>query len=260
MSYETLLYDTRDQIAYVTLNRPERLNAINPRMRIELNEIVGTVLRDPDIRGLVLTGMGRAFSAGADLKEGRSQEQSIVESLQDREETDVRWRLWQLYKPTIAAINGFALGGGLELALCCDFRIAARSAEFGMPEINLGSIPGGGSTQRLPRIIGSSKSMHLIMTGRRIRADEALSIGLVDQMVGDDALLQVTEGFAKELAAKPPVALRYAKEAIRKAWELPLKDGLRLEAHFNALLRTTEDRQEGARAFREKRTPRFVGR
>jgi enoyl-CoA hydratase/carnithine racemase len=260
MAYETILYEKRDLIGFVRLNRPDVLNAMNRQMRTELDDVLKHARSDAEVRVLLLTGNGRAFSAGADLKERRQQEQTIVESLRDRRETDFRWRLWQFDKPTVAAINGFALGGGLEVALCCDFRVAVASAEFGMPEVNLGSIPGGGGTQRLPRLVGYNKAALLIMTGRRIGAGEALSMGLIDQVAPEGELLKVAESLAQELASKAPMSLSYAKEAIRKAWELSLEDGLQLESHLNALLRTTEDRQEGARAFREKRAPQFKGR
>jgi enoyl-CoA hydratase len=179
---------------------------------------------------------------------------------EQRRRLDFRQAMDRCWQPIIAAVNGFALGGGLELALACDIRIAAVGATLGLTEVNLAIIPGGGGTQRLPRLIGRGKALELILTGARIPADEALRIGLVERVVPDGEALKAAADLARTIAAKAPVALRYAKEAVVKGLELPLADGLRLEGDLSTLLRTTEDRLEGAKAFLEKRAPRWTGR
>jgi enoyl-CoA hydratase len=206
-----------------------------------------------------VTGAGeRAFSAGADIRE-------FVEPLvpvrfrEQRRHLDFRQGMDRCPQPIIAAIRGYALGGGLELALACDVRIAGEDAQFGLTEVNLAIIPGGGGTQRLPRLVGRGKALEMILTGARLPATEALRIGLVERVVPAAEVLPVAMQLARTLADKAPVALRYAKEAVVKGLELPLADGLRLEGDLSTLLRTTEDRLEGARAFLEKRRPRWQG-
>ena len=258
--YQAITYAVADHVATVTLNRPDVHNAMNEAMRRDLTRCFDAIALDEDVRVVVVTGAGeRAFSAGADIRE-------FVEPLvpvrfrEQRRRLDFRQAMDRCWQPIIAAVNGFALGGGLELALACDIRIAAAGATLGLTEVNLAIIPGGGGTQRLPRLIGRGKALELILTGARIPADEALRIGLVERVVpGGEALKAATE-LARSMAAKAPVALRYAKEAIVKGLELPLADGLRLEGDLSTLLRTTEDRLEGAKAFLEKRPPRWTGR
>jgi enoyl-CoA hydratase len=258
-TYETLLVEQRQQIVYGTLNRPTSLNALNITLRDDLRRCFTDVQANRDVRVVVITGAGRAFCAGADIKEWR-EPTSVVE---DREER-VRRNIWQTMSrcevPIIAAINGFALGGGCELAMCCDIRVASDRAQLGLTEVTLGIIPGGGGTQRLPRLIGEGKALELILTGRRIDASEALRLGLVEQVVPHDLLLPTAEGLAQTIASRAPLAVKYAKEAIVRGRELPLTEGLKVEAELYTLLRTTEDRMEGARAFQEKRPPRFKGR
>jgi len=258
--YQAIAYAVADHVATVTLNRPDVHNAMNEAMRRDLTRCFDAIAVDEDVKVVVVTGAGeRAFSAGADIRE-------FVEPLvpvrfrEQRRRLDFRQAMDRCWQPIIAAVNGFALGGGLELALACDIRIAAAGATLGLTEVNLAIIPGGGGTQRLPRLIGRGKALELILTGARIPADEALRIGLVERVVpGGEALKAATE-LARSMAAKAPVALRYAKEAIVKGLELPLADGLRLEGDLSTLLRTTEDRLEGAKAFLEKRPPRWTGR
>jgi len=259
-TYETIRYEVDDGVAVVTLNRPDVLNAMNDVMRRELTRCFEDLVTDEQIRVVIVTGAGdRAFSAGADVRE-------FVEPLvpvrfrEQRRRLEFRQVMDRCPQPLIAAINGYALGGGLELALACDIRVAAADARLGLTETALGIIPGGGGTQRLPRLVGRGKALELILTGARIDAAEALRIGLVERVVPAGEALAAATGLARGLAARAPLALRYAKEAVVKGLELPLADGLRLENDLSTLLRTTEDRVEGARAFLEKRPPRWTGR
>jgi enoyl-CoA hydratase len=257
---QPITYAVAEHVATITLNRPDVHNAMNQAMRSDLTRCFERLVTDDDVKAIVVTGAGdRAFSAGADIRE-------FVEPLvpvafrEQRRRVEFRAVMDRCPQPIIAAINGFALGGGLELALACDIRVAAAGATLGLTEINLAIIPGGGGTQRLPRLVGRGKALEMILTGARIAADEALRIGLVERVVpAGDALKAATE-LARTIAAKAPVALRYAKEAVVKGLEMPLADGLRLEGDLSTLLRTTEDRVEGAKAFLEKRAPRWTGR
>jgi enoyl-CoA hydratase len=259
-SYTAIRYEVSEHVATVTLNRPDVHNAMNEAMRRELTRCFEAVALDEDVKVVVVTGAGdKAFSAGADIRE-------FVEPLvpvrfrEQRRRVDFRLAMDRCWQPIIAAINGYALGGGLEMALACDIRVAAANATLGLTEINLAIIPGGGGTQRLPRLVGRGKALEMILTGGRIPADEALRIGLVERVVPAGEALKAAAELARSIAAKAPVALRYAKEAIVKGLELPLADGLRLEGDLSTLLRTTEDRVEGAKAFLEKRAPRWTGK
>jgi enoyl-CoA hydratase/carnithine racemase len=258
--YQAITYTVAEHVATVTLNRPDVHNAMNEAMRRDLTRCFDAVATDEDVKVVVVTGAGeRAFSAGADIRE-------FVEPLvpvrfrDQRRRLDFRQAMDRCAQPIIAAVNGFALGGGLELALACDIRIAAVDATLGLTEINLAIIPGGGGTQRLPRLVGRGKALEMILTGARLPADEALRIGLVERVVPAGEALKAATELARTIAGKAPVALRYAKEAVVKGLELPLADGLRLEGDLSTLLRTTEDRLEGAKAFLEKRPPRWTGR
>ena len=258
--YQTIRYETVDGVATITLDRPDVLNAMNDAMRRELTRCFTDLAGDDDVRVVVVTGAGeRAFSAGADIRE-------FVEPLvpvrfrEQRRRLDFRQVMDRCAQPIIAAIRGFALGGGLELALACDIRSASEDAQLGLTEVNLAIIPGGGGTQRLPRLIGRGKALEMILTGAHLPAAEALRIGLVERVVPPADVLSNAMELARTLAGKAPVALRYAKEAVVKGLELPLADGLRLEGDLSTLLRTTDDRLEGARAFLEKRRPRWQGR
>jgi enoyl-CoA hydratase len=259
-TYEAIAYEAADGVAAITLNRPDVHNAMNETMRRELTGVFERLATDDAVRVVVVTGAGeRAFSAGADIREFVAP-QAPVQFRDSRRRVDFRQAMDRCPQPILAAVNGFALGGGLELALACDIRVAAATATLGLTEINLAIIPGGGGTQRLPRLLGRGKALELILTGARIPADEALRIGLVERVVPAGEALAATRELAHTIAAKAPVALRYAKEAVVKGLELPLADGLRLEGDLSTLLRTTEDRLEGARAFLEKRPPRWAGR
>jgi E-phenylitaconyl-CoA hydratase len=259
MAYETILFEVRERVAHVTLNRPEQLNALSFQMRAELGQAFEACAADDEVRAVVLAGAGRAFCAGVDLSDG-SFEESPVESVGVRVRGDFRAKLVGMGKPTVAAVQGYALGGGCELALCCDLRVAADDAQFGLPEINLGSIPAGGASQRLPRLIGTTRALELLMTGDRLPAVEALAVGLVNRVVAPDALPGAAAELAAKVAVKAPLAIRYLREAVYRGLDLPLDDGIRLEAYLGGLLRTTEDRVEGLAAFREKRAPNFRGR
>jgi enoyl-CoA hydratase/carnithine racemase len=259
MAYEAIRYELADGIATITLNRPAVHNAMNERMREELTACFGELARSDDARVIVVTGTGdRAFSAGADIREFVAP-QVPVRFREGRRRIDFRAAMDRCPQPVIAAIRGFALGGGLELALACDIRIAGEDSQLGLTEVNLAIIPGGGGTQRLPRLVGRGKALEMILTGARIDAREALRIGLVERVVPATEVLSSAQALARTLAEKAPVALRYAKEAVVKGLGLPLEDGLRLENDLATLLRTTDDRVEGAKAFLEKRKPRFTG-
>jgi enoyl-CoA hydratase len=259
MAYEVIRYELADGIATITLNRPAVHNAMNERMREELTACFGELARTEDARVIIVTGTGeRAFSAGADIREFVAP-QVPVRFRDSRRRVDFRAAMDRCPQPIIAAIRGFALGGGLELALACDIRIAGEDSQLGLTEVNLAIIPGGGGTQRLPRLVGRGKALEMILTGARVDAREALRIGLVERVVPATEVLSSAQALARTLAEKAPVALRYAKEAVVKGLGVPLEDGLRLENDLATLLRTTDDRVEGAKAFLEKRKPRFTG-
>ena len=260
MKYATILHEAADGVVTITLNRPEVHNAMNEQMRQELTRCFGDLATSDAARVVVVTGAGeRAFSAGADIREF-VEPQVPVRFRESRKRVDFRQAMDRCPQPIIGAIRGYALGGGLELALACDIRIAGEGAQLGLTEVNLAIIPGGGGTQRLPRLIGRGRALEMILTGARIDAREAWRIGLVERVVPAADVLASARELARTLAEKAPVALCYAKEAVVKGLELPLADGLRLENDLAALLRTTEDRVEGAKAFLEKRKPRFTGK
>jgi enoyl-CoA hydratase len=259
MTYETLRLSTEDGVATVTIHRPEKRNALNAQVRRELVDTLDALAEDPDVRVVILTGAGdRAFVAGADI--GEFAERSPLEQRAAMEGRRVFEVLADHPKPTIAAINGYALGGGCELALACDLRIAARSARLGQPEVALGLLPGGGGTQRLPRLVGLGRALRMILTGDLLDAEEAARIGLVDEVVDDDALAGRARAVANRIAAHSPVAVKLIKQAVRAAAELPLSAGLALERELFITAFASEDRAEGVAAFLEKRTPAFRGR
>jgi len=260
MTYQAIRSETRDGVATVTLNRPEVHNAMNETMRRELTHVFDSLATSEDVRCVVVTGAGeKAFSAGADIREF-VETGSPTQFRESRKRLDFRQAMDRCWQPIIAAIRGHCFGGGLELALACDIRIASEDSRLGLTEVDLAIIPGGGGTQRLPRLIGRGKALELILTAARIPATEALGIGIVERVVPADRLHAEAHALARTIADKAPVALRYAKEAVVKGLELPLADGLRLEADLSTLLRTTDDRLEGARAFLEKRKPKWSGR
>jgi enoyl-CoA hydratase/carnithine racemase len=260
MPYEAIVVESADGVTTITLNRPEVHNAQNAAMRRELTETFTRLRTDDQTRVVLVHGAGdKAFSAGADIREF-VKPLVPVEFREERRRHDFRQEMDRCPQPIIAAIRGHCFGGGLELALACDIRIAADDARLGLTEIDLAIIPGGGGTQRLPRLLGRGKALEMILTGARLPAAEALAIGLVERVVPAARLLDEARALARALAGKAPVALRYAKEAVVKGLELPLADGIRLEGDLSTLLRTTEDRLEGAKAFLEKRPPRWQGR
>ena len=257
--YEAIRYEQADGVATITLNRPDVHNAMNQAMRRELLEVFTRLRGDDQVRAVVVTGGGeKAFSAGADIREFL--EPPVPTQFREaRRRIDFRREMERCPQPIIAAIRGYAFGGGLELALACDIRIAAEDAQLGLTEINLAIIPGGGGTQRLPRLVGRGKALEMILTGMRVPAAEALRIGLVERVVPAAEVHSAAQTLAKTLAERAPIAMRYAKEAVGKGLGMSLENGLRLENDLATLLRTTEDRIEGAKAFLEKRKPRFTG-
>ena len=260
MTDAPVLYEVADHVATVTLNRPAVRNAMNTALREAMTERFTALAADDDVRVIIVTGAGdKAFSAGADIREFVA---PLVPTRfrAERRRLDFRQVMDRCPQPIIAAIRGIALGGGLELALACDVRIAGDDAVLGLTEVDLAIIPGGGGTQRLPRLVGRGKALEMILTAQRIDAAEALRIGLVERVVPAAEVMNAARTLARELAGKAPLALRYAKEAVVAGLELPLADGLRLEGDLSTLLRTTEDRLEGARAFLEKRKPDWKGR
>jgi enoyl-CoA hydratase len=260
MAYENVLFDVKEQIARITFNRPSVLNALNRKTIDELGDCLNAVRRDDTIRALILTGAGeKAFIAGADINElaRRNPVDGMEFSLYGQE---VIHRLETLGKPSIAAINGFALGGGCELALACTIRIASRTAKLGQPEVKLGIIPGYGGSQRLARRCGKGIAHELILTGEMIAAEEALRIGLVNRVVEPADLLGVAEAIACKIIANAPLAVKYAMEAVEHGMEMSQKEGLFLEATLFGLCCATDDMREGTRAFLEKRPPKFQGR
>jgi enoyl-CoA hydratase len=260
MAYDNLLFEVSEKIARITFNRPNVLNALNRKTMDELGDCLKTVRADDEIRVLILTGAGeKAFIAGADINE-LSQQTPV----NGREFTlygqEIIHRLETLGKPAIAAINGFALGGGCELALACTLRIASRNAKLGQPEVKLGIIPGYGGSQRLPRLCGKGVAHELILTGEMISAEEALRVGLVNRVVESSELLTTAEAIAKKIIANAPLAVKFAMEAVEHGMEMPQEEGLYLEATLFGLCCATQDMREGTRAFLEKRPPKFEGR
>lgn len=258
-AYETIKIEREDHVVWIVLNRPHRLNAINHTMMEELLDALTIVENDPGVRSVIITGEGdRAFSAGADISAFPKATPVMAEEL-SRKGQKVFSTIEELSKPVIAAINGYALGGGLELALACDFRIASEHAELGSPEINLGIIPGWGGTQKLVRIVGLRNAKRLVMLGERLKAEEALHIGLVDKVVPFENLRDEARTLAKKLSDGPPVALKYAKYALNFGSQVPLEIGLRLESALMALLFSTNDVKRGIEAFMSKSKPEFKG-
>lgn len=257
MSYRNLILEKKERIAWLTLNRAEVGNALNLLLANELEEACRKINEDDEVWVVVLTGAGEVFCRGNEPGE-------LVRGLDELEllppSSLASRSIASLSRPVIVALNGDALEGGLELALAGDIRLAAKGARLGFPEIPEGLIPGGGGTQRLPRIVGRGKALELILTGDLISAEEAHRLGLVSGIVPREELESEAERLAQKLASKGPIALRYAKEAINKGAELALEQGLRLEADLHIILQSTRDRAEGIRAFLEKREARFEGR
>lgn len=259
MTFDTLRYAVEDRVATITIHRPDALNALNAAVMQDLAQVLDEAERDAEVAGVILTGAGpKSFVAGADIKQftsldGQSGYRFALEG------QAVFNRIEGLSKPVIAAVNGFALGGGCELALACHLRIASETASFGQPEVNLGIIPGYGGTQRLPRIVGLGIALELILTGERIDARRAYEIGLVNRVVPADALLDEARRMVQTIGSKGPLAIRYALEAIRAA-QLPLAEGLRHEAALFGHACATDDFKEGVDAFLNRRSANFSGK
>jgi len=258
--FENLIYQKKGAVAYVTVNRPKVLNALNMKTMEELRTAFTAIKDDADVRVAILTGAGeKSFVAGADISElaqllpGPAKEythrgQAVLETIEN------------IGKPVIAAINGFALGGGCELALACTIRVAAENARFGQPEVKLGLIPGYGGTQRLSRLVGKGIAMQMLLTGEMISSADALRIGLVNELVPPGELMARAEAIAEKIVANAPISVQYTMEAVHRGLEMSLKEGTYLEASLFGLCCSTEDKAEGTKAFLEKRPPQFKGK
>lgn len=253
-------FSVEGHVATVTLDRPEAMNAIDPETETELLDCWKRIDADRGIRAAVVTGAGdKAFSSGADLKKTMPPAESYAaKAFRSGDESFVTGIPKE--KPVICAINGYALGGGLELALACDIRIAAPNARFALPEVKVGTIPGAGGTQRLPRMVGASDAMLMLLTGDMIDAVEALRLGLISRIVPAESLVAEAQGLARKIAANAPLSVRAIKRLVADGRTLPLEQAVRLERFVWGLLRDTDDRIEGRRAFQEKRPPNYVGR
>ena len=264
MDFQTILYQSRDQIAFITFNRPDSLNAMNRQMTRELVDVCQQVEEDSGIRVAIFTGAGeKAFSAGMDLKERAETSFSPIERRQQELTNKIYTQaraVSAITKPTIAAIRGYCVGGGLEFALACDLRVAAEDAKLGLTEVRRGIIPGAGGTQRLSRAVGVTKAMEMCLTGDTVSGLEAKSLGLVNNAVPSADVLKTAEDLAGRILKGAPMSVSFIKEAIKKGVELPLEEGLRLEADLSALIGITEDAKEGPRAFAEKRAPVWKGK
>ena len=260
MPFENITLDVSDRVATLTVNRPGKLNALNDLTISELGQAIEDIRRRDDVGGAIVTGAGdKAFVAGADIAE-LAKQGSVEGRERARRGQDVLRRIETSPKPIIAAINGFALGGGCELAMACHVRIAAEHAKFGQPEVKLGIAPGYGGSQRLPRLVGQGRALELILTAEMISAQEAHRIGLVNAVVPATELLSHATAMLRKMLANGPVAIAMSIEAVVRGMELPLDDALRLEADQFGLLASTEDMREGMRAFLEKRPAHFVGK
>jgi len=256
MEYNRILLEKRGGIAVISLNDPDKLNAFSVEILRELLGVVRELEADAAVRVVIVTGVGKAFVAGADI--GHMRGLNALEAIEyAADTTDVYDVISRSGKVYIAAVNGFALGGGAEFALACDMRIASAKAKFGLPEVSLGILPGGGGTQRLPRLVGSAKAMELILTGKIIGAEEALRIGLVNQVVEPEALMDTAFEMAEAILKNAPIAVALAKECIVQSGQLPLEEGICFEKKLFGLCFSTEDQKEGMAAFVEKRAAQF---
>jgi enoyl-CoA hydratase len=259
-NFENITYEVKGSIAYITMNRPKVMNALNRRTVEELNAAFHAAKEDATVKGIILTGTGeKAFIAGADIAELSAIDADKAGEFSAKGQ-EVLSFIETLGKPVIAAVNGFALGGGCETAMACTIRIAAENAKFGQPEVKLGIIPGYGGTQRLPRLVGKGRALQLILTGDLIGAQDAHRIGLVDEVVPGADLMPRCEAILKQINANAPIAIRYAIDAVNKGVDTDLTSGLTLEAKYFALAAATEDKKEGTSAFVQKRAPQFQGK
>jgi enoyl-CoA hydratase len=258
MSYEHLQFEVKDRIAFITLNRPDKLNALSDAVVEELASVADEITSRGDIGGAIITGAGKAFVAGADIGELAKQDAFEAKARSLRGQDAFR-RLETCGKPVIAAVNGFALGGGCELAMACHLRIASEKAKFGQPEVKLGICPGYGGTQRLPRLVGKGRALDLILSGRMVGAEEALHIGLANRVAPPDTLMDEAEKILREIMAMGPLAIRLSIESVDRGFDQSLDDGFLVEANNFGLLAATRDMKEGMAAFLEKREPEFKG-
>jgi enoyl-CoA hydratase len=258
MAYQTIALTVGDRVATVMMNRPDKLNALNDEMIEELGLVIDELRDRTDVGGVILTGSGRAFVAGADISE-LERHGGIAAKALSRRGQFVFNRLEAMPKPVIAAVNGFALGGGCELAMACHVRVASESAKFGQPEVKLGLIPGYGGTQRLPRLVGKGRALQLLMTGEMIDAAEAFRIGLVNRVVPAGELIKTAADMLGQMLANAPLALASCIEMANRGYDLSLGDALHMEATTFGLLAATTDMREGTKAFLEKRPPKFKG-
>lgn len=260
MTYQNLIVQTRDGVAFVTVNRPDKLNALTDRTVDELDAVFTALEADPEVRGVIVTGAGeKAFVAGADIAElsGQSPVEGKQRSIRGQQVFD---RIERMGKPVIAAVNGFALGGGCELALACHLRLASENAKLGTPEVKLGIMCGYGGTQRLPRVVGKGRALELLLTGEMVDAQEAFRIGLVNRVVPREKLLAEAEALLRKMLANGPVSLRFTLEAVATGLEMPFDEAERMEAALFGLICTTQDMKEGTQAFLDKRPPKFQGK
>lgn len=260
LALENVLYQKKESVAYIIVNRPKVLNALSHQTFVDLRAAFQNARDDAAVRGVILTGAGdKAFIAGADISE-----LATVTAVEAAQSSNVGQEVLNLVenlgKPVIAAINGFALGGGCETAMACTIRVASETAKFGQPEVKLGLVPGGGGTQRLPRLVGKGRALQIILSGEMISAQEAYRIGLVNEVVPAAEVMARAEAILKQIFANAPLAVKYSLEAVNKGLETSQSEGLALEAAFFGLCAGTEDKKEGTQAFLEKRAPRFEGR
>ncbi len=258
-TYHFLQLDVADRIATITVNRPDKLNALNDATMVELGRAIDEVRASDAVGGVIVTGAGRAFVAGADISELRAKSATEVYALARRGQ-DVFRRFETSPKPVIAAVNGFALGGGCELAMACHLRVASEAAKFGQPEVKLGVIPGYGGTQRLARLVGRGRALQLLLTGEMIDAAEAFRLGLVNRVAGpNETVVDVARAMLQQMLANAPLALASCIEVVNRGADIPLDEALALEAAAFGLLAASEDMREGTSAFLEKRAPAFRG-
>jgi enoyl-CoA hydratase len=258
MAYELLTFDVADRIATITVNRPDKLNALNDAVMDELRTAIAEARRRRDVGAVLLTGAGRAFVAGADIAELADQRAIEGKARAERGQRVFR-RFETSPKPTLAAVNGFALGGGCELAMACHMRIASEAARFGQPEVKLGIVPGYGGSQRLPRIVGKGRALQLLLTGEMIDAAEAYRIGLVNRVVPAAELIPAARALLTTILAQGPLAVAHCIEAVDRGLDMALDDAIALEASYFGMLSATKDKEEGMRAFLEKRPATFTG-
>jgi enoyl-CoA hydratase len=261
VKYGTIICAKEDAIGVVTLNRPESLNALSTQLKEELSVAFDEMAQDAEVKGVLVTGAGNAFCAGADIKERSKMQVTSPEFYFSQKKTTALFeKIAEFPKPVVAAVNGAAVGGGCELCLACDLRVASEKAKFGLPEVKIGVIPAGGGTQRLPRLIGVARAKELLLTGDLIDAQEAYRLGLVNRVVPADRLMEDARGLVGRIANNPPLSVRFIKRAVNVGMQLDIHSAVDYETQCAAVLIETEDRIEGFKAFVEKRKPRFRGR